>query len=214
MQQRITAGGPPRARRSVLARAARQAVFALDAVLRGRLAIFEYSAHAECMLRVAIVPAPADLALADGSAVVRGRPIADLHLWNEHVPAVPAGGADLAWLVHFDGRLRLSLCELAVYLRQHPGNDVHAVRMETAFGRPDADMDRIGRRFGFQIVRHRAPRTLGSRIHRFFADFLFLALSWAYNPGSLDGKRFRRDHHEYWMSRTTLDDRYGAPTQA
>jgi hypothetical protein len=182
----------------------------VDALLRRRLRIFEFSIDPECMLRAAIVPASGEVVLDDGSIVRQGQAIADLHLWNEHVPAVPPGGADLTWLVAFDTRLRRSLVELAAYLAR-TRSEVRAIRMETAFGRPGADMDRIGRRFGFQIVRGVRARTAGARLHRFFANFLFLALSWAYNPGSLAGKSFRRDHCEYWMSRDTLDALYGAP---
>jgi hypothetical protein len=205
-------GGRIQARRTgALAHAARRAVFALDALLRRRLGIVEYSSHPECMLRAAIVPSPGDLLLADGCTVRRGRPVADLHLWNERVPPMGRRGADLAWLAVFDRRLRVSLAELAHYLAAHPElAAVQAVRIETAFGRAGADMERIGRRFGFAIVRHAAAGTAGARLHRFLADFLFLALTWAYNPASLGGKRFRRQHHEYWMSRTALETRYGA----
>lgn len=193
------------------ARVARGVIFALDRLLRRALGIFEYSTHPDCMLRAAIVPAPADLVLTDGSRIERGRPIVDLHLWNEHVPSMAQGGPDLAWVTAFDRQLRLSLSELAAYLTRHPElSAVHAVRIETAFGRPDADMNRIGRRFGFEIVRDSRPRGALARLHRFAANFLFLALTWAYNPASLAGKRFRRHHDEYWMSRAALEARYGA----
>jgi hypothetical protein len=194
----------------IAARLGRRAVFALDRFLRRRFAIAEYSGHADCILRAAIVPARIDRVLADGSAVVRGRPVADLHLWSERAPPLPPHGADLAWAVGFDRQLRISLAELAAYIARHPELGVDAVRLETFFGRPGIDMARFGRRYGFELARAGAAPGLGAQIHRFFAGLLFLALTWAYNPASLAGKRLRRQHDEFWMSRATLDARYGA----
>lgn len=193
----------------ILARAGRRAVFAFDALLRRRFGIVEYSSDPGCILRAAIVPARADLTLRDGTTVVRGQPIADLHLWSDRLPPMPPHGADLAWIAALDARLHHSLALLAAHLRHPQRAAVHAVRLETFFGRPDADMARLGRRFGFELVRSGAARTLGGQLHRFFAGFLFLALTWAFSPATLRGKRFRRQHDEFWMSRAALDARYG-----
>jgi hypothetical protein len=187
----------------------RRAVIAFDKWLQRRQGIFSFCDDPACILRAGLKPAPVDVALPDGSRVERGRPILDLHLWNERAPLLPADGPPFAWFAAFDQRFRLSLGALAAYLRQHPElAAVHALRIETAFGRPDGDMERIGRRYGFEVARR--ADTLGRRIHWFFAGFLFLALTWAYNPASLRGKRFRRQQDEYWISRAAFERRYGA----
>jgi hypothetical protein len=190
---------------------ARRAVIAFDRWLQRRQGIFAYSAHPGCVLRANLKPAPADIALPDGAAVVRGRPILDLHLWNERAPQLPADGPLFDWFAAFDGAFRLSLAELAAYLEAHPElASVQALRIETAFGRADGDMERVGRRYGFAEVRRPEKRRLAARIHWFFAGFLFLALTWAYNPASLRGKRFQRQQDEFWISRAALERRYGA----
>ncbi|MBX6323102.1 MAG: hypothetical protein IRY94_14840 [Rhodospirillaceae bacterium] len=190
---------------------ARRAIIAFDRWLCRRQEIFPYSDDPDCILRAAIRPAPADLELSDGGRVRRGDPVIDLHLWNERVPSMDAHGPDFAWFAAFDRQFKRSLAELAAYLARHPElQSVHAVRIETAFGRAGGEMTRLGRRYGFDLVHRPENRRLGRRIHWFFAGFLFLALTWAYNPASLRGKRFVRHQDEFWMTRATLERRYGA----
>ncbi len=193
------------------ARLARRAVIAFDRWLCRRQGIVAFSDHPDCILRVAVKPAPADIEFGDGGRVVRGRPVLDLHLWNERVPPMDRHGPDFAWFAAFDRCFKRSLVELAAHLARHPELDsVHAVRIETAFGRAGGEMVRLGRRYGFDLVERPESRRLLHRIHWFLAGFLFLALTWAYNPASLRGKRFVRHYDEFWMTRATLERRYGA----
>jgi hypothetical protein len=194
---------------------ARRGVIAFDRWLRRRQGIFEFSTHPGCILLAGLKPAAADIALPDGTRILRGQPILDLHLWNERAPPLPADGPAFEWLAAFDSAFRLSLAQLASHLDRHPElAKVQALRIETAFGRPDGDMERVGRRYGFAAVRRPEAPSLGRRIHWFFAGFLFLALTWAYNPASLKGKRFRRQQDEFWMSRAALERRHGAASRA
>src|SRR3972149_1401622 len=84
-----------------------------------RLGVYEFSADPECILRIRLARAPHELPL-PGSLVPAGAPVIELHLWNEHVPPMPAGGPDLAWAREATHRFIRSMGSLAGHMRQDP----------------------------------------------------------------------------------------------
>src|SRR5689334_15745375 len=71
----------------------------LDAYLRKKQGIFEFCDHPHCLLRVAVHRTGENLVLSDASRLHRGEMIAELHLWNEHIPRIPRAGPNLSWAV-------------------------------------------------------------------------------------------------------------------
>ena len=184
-----------------------RAVLRLDGRLRHRQNIFEFCDRPHCLLRVALCVVKTGIILPDGCQVRRGEVIGELHLWNEHVPIIPAAGPDLSWAVNIQRRMRQSL----VLLSQHVQSDarfdqIRFFRAETRLGggKPCAQMERIARFFGFQLTRTPPLEglwhgliDLGERIHLW-------AMIRAFNPRALAGRGFLPTKHELWMSREVL----------
>lgn len=191
----------------LLARAIRR----VDAFLRRRQGIYEFSDHPQCMLRISIDPAEAGFELCDGIRVSAGDPVCVLHFWNEHVATIPRDGPELGWAITLRRSMRLSLTQLAEAARR----DARLAQVK-AFGgdavfvsrRGDAGVASVGRRYGFEWVTYDRPPTRWKRFHRFWENFLVLGLQWAFNPVGLRGKGFLRPRAPLWMSRDTLLNKY------
>jgi hypothetical protein len=106
--------------------------------------------------------------------------------------------------------VRLSLRELARYLRERPGlADVSAVRGDMRIT-GEAQAERLGRilaRFGFETAPGSADRR--GVLHRFGDALLIVMLVLATNPRALREARRRRRNVRFIMSREVLEKRYG-----
>ncbi len=184
----------------------------IDSLLRRVLGVREFGPCAACLLRVAYKQADSRLALNDGTVVERGAAIADLHLWNEHVPPLSARGSRFVWVNRIRRQMHLSLQELAFYARTNPDlQNITAFRARVAFaGRGRGEkVAGIAARFGFERVWPDRPPCLGRRIHDFFENFWLWGLVWAYNPRSLRRRNLMRQRHELWISKTAIQERFG-----
>ena len=65
-----------------------------DALLRHLYQIREFTDDPNCLLRLAIKQAGTPLRLSDGTRIMPGDPIGELHLWNDHVPPFSVRQAD------------------------------------------------------------------------------------------------------------------------
>lgn len=205
---------PPALPNGVLARAIRR----LDAYLRKRDGIFEFTDDSRCVLRVHLAAAESDICFSDGTMIRRGDPVGVLHLWNEHLATIPDDGPDLRW----GSTLRRSLLRSFEALAHAAERDPRLARAR-AFGGNAVFVSRNGapqiarmaRRYGLEWITDRPAPTLGRRIHDFFENFLILGLQWAYNPRGVKGKGFVREREPLWMTRQTLLERYAqAPVTA
>jgi len=188
----------------------------LDAFLRRRDGIFEFSDHRQCMLRVSVATARAGFELSDGTQVRAGDPVGVLHLWNEHVATIPRDGPDLRWAMALRQSMRLSLAELAEVVRSDPRlAQVKAFGGDAVFvsRNGDAQVARIAARYGFEWVTYHRRLTFWLRFHRFWENFLVLGLQWAFNPAGMRGKGFARPRAPLWMSRDTLLGKYASPAR-
>lgn len=195
----------------------RRAILALDRFLRLRMGIFEYSHDPDCLARIAIIPADADARLADGTTVRKGDRVIDLHFWNDRIPPMPEGGFSLAWGVQMERRFVVSFRALSAYLDSRPDlRDISAVRAETAFSARSGPVkiERIMARWGFESHTPMAAPGLIARLHRFGADLLLAALTWAFNAGALRHTGWKRRHDRFWMARSVLSERYGSPARS
>jgi len=150
-------------------------LFALDARLRRRQAVFEYSRDARCVFRLDIGRSPRALALRDGTRVHPGQRIARLHFWNEQVPPLPASGATIAWARRMQQAIAISLVELARFLASRPDlRDIAAVCGDVPSGTraQSQQLARIMARYGFETVAEAKPLPIGERVYRFGENIL------------------------------------------
>lgn len=179
-----------------------------DRFLRRALGVFEFCDRSDCVLRVRKTVAAHAATLPDRD-IPAGALVLELHLWNEHIPPIPADGADMAWAARFYSRLMASFRELAVQIRREPHfADVQAVGGVTVLpllnlgGRESGLFERLG----FVVCPYRGP--LG-RFGEFWENFYTWAIMWAYNQATLRGRHLlglRRS--EIWMTTDRFLRRY------
>ncbi len=184
----------------------------LDALLRRVYRVFEFTQSSDCLLRLSTHLNHDDLLLSDGTHIHAGDTVATLHFWNEHVPQIPASGADLAWARRFHRLTVNSLEELAAYIHDTPEmQPVTGLHGVPPFGDNGFSLvpKKVLKRWGFDLVPNDKPDNLLNRFTRFWENFYMTALLWAFNPNTLHGKqplRLRRD--ELWISKKALIEKY------
>ncbi len=207
--------GEPSERRDPRALAG-QWIFGLDRWLCRRFGIYEYSGRSECLFRAEIRRAEENMRLADGLRVKIGDPLLQLHLWNEHVPAMGREGPSVAWARRTARRMEASLRELARYLSEsEAGHDVVALRAEMHLrtDHQSAQLARIFGRFGFEAQVHAGQEGLWRLVGE---NLLVVLLILASNPASLRAGVLRRECLRAVISRERFLRLYGrgAPAAA
>ena len=61
-------------------------IYRLDALLRYFYRIREFTDDPNCLLRLAMKQASTPLSLSDGTRIMPGDPVGELHLWNDMCP--------------------------------------------------------------------------------------------------------------------------------
>ncbi|NOZ29420.1 MAG: glycosyltransferase [Chloroflexi bacterium] len=203
----------PRATHKIPSSALRWTIRGLDALLRRCYHIQEFSQEEDCILRIALHKSDEEVLLSDGTRVLPGDLIGELHLWNEHIPPMPPEGPDLIWAFTFRRRMARSLAALAAYVESDPRfRDVKAFRGILAIGSGDglAQAARAADRWGFDLLDQQEPAGLLTRFLSFWQKLYTWGIIWTFNPSSLNGKNLRRlKHRRFWISRKQLLDRYG-----
>lgn len=191
----------------LLAHAARR----LDAHLRRKQGIFEFCDNLDCLLRVAMHRTEKNLVLTDAIHLRPGEIIAELHLWNEHIPRIPGAGPNLSWAVLTQRRMRQSLALLAAQIRSDPRlYQVRVFHARALFGngKSQARMERFAKLYGFELARAPLP---GSRLRNLGECLHHWAMIRAFNPGALAGLRLTNMAcHQLWISRDALLLRFPA----
>jgi hypothetical protein len=192
----------------------RQLIGGLDERLSQTQGVCSFSEDPACILRMAVVRAPATVTLSDGAIVQRGAAIVDLHCWNDRVPTMPTMGPDLAWAQAVSRRLRSSVRLLVAEMRCDPRlQSVEACRAGVKFvgqGGSNVSVSRIIARMGFEDVDEGA-RSRFARMHDTFENILLAALVWTHNPRALRRDKMMREHRPVYASRDKLLRLYGEP---
>lgn len=183
-----------------------------DAFLSRVHGIYAFCDEADCLLRLQRIPAPRELRLG-GRVVAAGEPVLAIHLHNERIPPLPPAGPNLPWAVLVRRLFLRSLAHVAAEMRRDPRlGDVRAVGNDTTglltLEDPHDGGARLLERLGFTILPRRTP--LGF-LGEFCENFYSWVLMWAYNPGSLRGRRFSRLRRtEVWMPAGEFLAKFGA----
>ncbi len=185
---------------------------ALDARLRRRNGVFEYSERRDCVFRIQLAPSPGGATLGDGTTLQAGMPVIILHWWNEQIPRVPAEGPTLGWARRLDRAVDASLCELERYLAKTPAlREVSAicVVLGLAVAARNDHVVRVMTRYGFERMVMPPLRRLGEWLHRLGENVLISLMVLGRNPMALHADSLHRDRVVMCQSRRDLQQRYG-----
>ena len=189
-----------------------EALAVLDARLRARQAVFEYTQNPACVFRLDISPVARTLALRDGTCVHPGQRMARLHFWNEQIPAVPRDGATIAWARRMQRAIATSLRELASFLAVRPElGDVAVICAVAPSGTKtqSEQLARIMARYGFEAIAEPERLSIGERLHRFGENILISLIVLAHNPGALRPDTLKRVRVPLYLSRRILEREFG-----
>jgi len=181
------------------------AVKRVDAALRARQGIEEYTDDPLCVLRISLGKAGRALTLSDGARIAPDDEVVQIHFWNEQLPLIPRTGPNAAWAATLGGRVRHSLSLFVARMQVDRRFDAMTALWTdppAADGVGQMQMSRIGRHLGFDVFDHEE-----SALQAFFQGLLVSALLRTFNPGA---KRARLAYRrcEIWISRAKLMSRY------
>ena len=187
----------------------RSLIRGFDGFLRGRYGVFEFSDDPACLLRLQDSRTDHDLFLPQGSFPSGTRAVL-LHLWNEHTPRLPDGGADLVYARRLRRDLIRSFQSVARYLQTaeafRSAELIGGVTVLAPLGAADGGTSML-RGMGFSVLPYHNP--LG-RFGEFWENFYTWGLMWTFNPSSLRWQSlWRLKRSEFWTPFQDFIKRYG-----
>lgn len=194
-------------------RALRAIIKLIDRILRRLGGLWEFSDDPDCICRASLTCNPHPVTLTDGTEIPAGELIGLIHLWNERMPPLPEGGADLAWAITLRRQLARSLQLLADYIPTDPRlAQVRFFGGDLAL--PWADSSGAAHflsRLGFDLPEPTPVRT--GPLRRLWARVQFgwiWALRWAFNPESVRGRTLDNfSHRPVWITTERLLQKHG-----
>jgi hypothetical protein len=194
---------------NMVSKALRSGVRLIDYILRKQGNLREFSQDAACILRIQLRTAPHSVTL-NSIRIKKGDPVLALHLWNEHMPKLPQGGAELEWAVLLRRRLIQSFQGVAWQLRV----DDRYAEVKAIFGisvlfsfSDHTGGARMMQRLGFTVLPYTHPK---GRFGEFWENLFSWWLMWTYNEASMDSRKFwRLERTEIWMDTEEFVRRYG-----
>ena len=187
-------------------------VLRLDKRLRDWERIHDYTHHPDCIFRIHVGRLRQDIVTADGIVAHAGDALIHLHLRNQSMPKLGVRGPSIRWARQVRVALNLSLRELARYVAAHPElGDICGIRGDIVLAMPQqsAHLAAIVRLLGFEVLPEPSRLSAGECIRRAGENILALLIVTATNPHALHGGVLRRGRISMFMSRETLEKRYG-----
>mgnify|MGYP001828851877 CR=1 FL=1 len=181
----------------------------LDAVLHRISGNYAFCDDAGCLLRLRRTPARHAMKL-PGTTIHRGEPVLELHVWNQHVPPMPADGASLAWALDVRRMLSQSLQLVAGEMLRDPvlagiravGGDSVMVDLDGTSG-----SRKLMERLGFTVMAYQGSL---SRFTEFWKNLHAWMLMWTYSPASLQHRGpLDLQRSEVWMTSADFLECYG-----
>lgn len=186
----------------------------IDAFMRRCQGIVEFTNNEQCLLRISSRPARKGERLAGGRLARKGEWVGEIHLWNEHIPLMPPGGADMIWGTMMRRRLRLSLILLAEFIQSDPRfSHIDVFCGETAFAAGKSlDQTRgMASFFGFEITENRRSTGFWGWWERLGEAFYLWGMVRTFNPGAMKLESLMKPvWFQFWLRRNTLLKKYAA----
>lgn len=192
----------------------RKAIHQFDNFARKRGGVYEFSQDEQCVIRLSKEVTSRTLRLPE-NRISRGSPVMRIHLWNEHLPAIPRQGSDLAWATTAWRLFRHSLYAVADELimkealfpvRAVGGNTVLIDRSESC-----GNVGLLGR-MGFTILPYQ--NSLGW-FGDYWKNFYSWLLIWTYNPSALQNRKITKlRRYEFWMTKDEFLHRFAGPLRS
>ncbi len=178
----------------------------IDALLRRAMRIEQFCSDPRCVIRVRRIIAAHTVRLSDGTVVRAGDPVAELHLWNEHLPRIPDTGPGIAWAVAMRRAYSHSLSQLARHVAEHcEFAEVEAFCAAIAFAGPWSRAGKVARaaaRKGFELIDPKP--SLAADLAALAHGIFILCLIRAFNPAGLRTLKLTRRRYEIWISKRRL----------
>jgi hypothetical protein len=182
----------------------------IDRLLRIRNGVYEFTDDPMCIFRIQLRQSAHDVNL-KGNEIFTGDPLLGIHIWNEHMPKIPADGADLRWALQSQRMLQHSFRLIASEMQ----SDTKYAGIRALFGtsalfsfRDHTGGTRMMQHFGFTILPYHPKR---GRFGLFWQNFFSWWLMYTYNHVSLHTRDFwRLQRTEIWMLAAEFVTRYGS----
>jgi hypothetical protein len=182
---------------------------ALDRGQRYLRGIHEFSSDPDCIYRLSIESAPRDATLPDGTVFRRGEPIGVLHIWGDHMPAIPSSGINLAWASRVVRRLKRSGSLLAHHAAKEASLQSIPAFGNDAFFIPTQANARLLERIGFAVLEGAPDDRMYQQARIKVVRVWTWLLRRAFNRHSTRGIwPADLQYRSIWMSRRTLFERY------
>jgi hypothetical protein len=187
-------------------------VRSIDAYMRRCQGIIEFTDNEQCILRISFRRARKGERFFGGRLAANGEWVGELHLWNEHIPPMSPGGADMAWATTIRRRLRLSLIILAQFIQSDPRfSNINVFCGETAFASGKClDHTRgLASFFGFEITENRRSSGFWGWWERLGEAIYLWGMVRTFNPGALKVESLMKPAwFQFWLRRETLIETY------
>jgi hypothetical protein len=191
-------------------------ILMIDRSLQRLQGVFEYSNKPDCLFRIRFDRLRTEVVLSDGTFGRPGDPVVELHLWNEHIPVLPAAGPSLAWGRQLNRCFAESLGELTRFLMSQPEFlNITMVRANMSVGsKAQSDqLYRIVSRHGFEIFPDAVGLSLAVHVRRFGENILYWLLTLVFNPAAARSNKFWRSRGWIYLSRRVLERKYAAANE-
>jgi hypothetical protein len=181
----------------------------IESLIRKSEQSYEFCNDPDCVLRIQLMPSPRQVTLGE-ILIKKDDPVLVIHVWNERMPAIPSGGADLKWALH----LRRQLLNSFKLLAREMQGDASYAPVRALYGASALFSStnhtggmRMMQSFGFTILPYHS--SLG-KFGEFWENLFSWWLMYAYNSASMESRKFwQLERTEIWMECNDFIRRYG-----
>jgi hypothetical protein len=181
----------------------------IDRLLRHQNGVYEFIDDPDCVFRIQLRQAGREVNI-QGDKILKGDYLLGIHIWNEHMPKLPADGADLGWARQSYKLLLHSFKLIASEMQSDDKySNIYALYGTSAllsFTDHTGGL-RMMQHFGFTVLPYHPTR---GQFGLFWQNFFSWWLMYTYNDVSLHTRDFwRLQRTDIWMLAEDFIRRYG-----